>query len=96
MLKKLTPGVNFINVIYTNFAYECCLDSFFSSYVYVEKAAETMFVQKICSYNVDEIDGRRKREGVIGARMWIHILFGIKVSNARFITPIHKLATFIE
>jgi hypothetical protein len=29
----------------------------FSSYVYVDKAAETTFVQNICTYNVDEIDG---------------------------------------
>jgi len=28
----------------------------FSSYMYVEKAAETMFVQKNCMFNVDEID----------------------------------------
>jgi len=28
----------------------------FSSYTYVEKAAETTFVQKICTFNVDEID----------------------------------------
>jgi len=28
----------------------------FSSYMYVEKAAETTFVQKICMKNVDEID----------------------------------------
>jgi len=30
----------------------------FSSYVYVVKAAETTFVQKICTFNVDEIDYR--------------------------------------
>ncbi len=28
----------------------------FSSYMYVEKAAETMLVRKICMYKVDEID----------------------------------------
>jgi len=28
----------------------------FSSYMYVEKAAKTMFVQRICTFNVDEID----------------------------------------
>ncbi len=32
--------------------------AFFSSYMYVKKAAETAFVQKIRTYNVDEIDGR--------------------------------------
>ncbi len=30
----------------------------FSSYMYVEKAAEAMFVRKIRLYNVDEIDGK--------------------------------------
>ncbi len=29
-----------------------------SSYMYVVKAAETTFVQKICTFNVDEIDNR--------------------------------------
>jgi len=28
----------------------------FFSYMYVEKAAETMLVRKICMYKVDEID----------------------------------------
>jgi len=28
----------------------------FSSYVYVEKAAKTTFVQKRCAFNIDEID----------------------------------------
>jgi hypothetical protein len=28
----------------------------FSSYMYIEKAAESTFVQKICTQNVDEID----------------------------------------
>jgi len=31
---------------------------FFSSYMYVVKAAKTMFVRKICMFNVDEIDFR--------------------------------------
>ncbi len=30
----------------------------FSSYMYVVKAAETTFAQKICTFNVDEIDVR--------------------------------------
>ncbi len=30
----------------------------FSSYIYVEKAAEMTFVLKMRAYNVDEIDGR--------------------------------------
>ncbi len=29
----------------------------FSSYVFVEKAAEATFIRKICTYNIDEIDG---------------------------------------
>jgi len=51
------PGVNFINVIHTIFLYECCFGSFISSYVYVKKAVEMLFIRKICTYNVDEIDG---------------------------------------
>jgi len=46
------------------FLYKRRFGSFFSSYVYVEKAAKTTFVRKICTFNVDEIDGRttqRKR-----------------------------------
>jgi len=48
----LMPGVNFINVIFTNFSYE---RRFF--YVHVTRENKT-FVQKICTYNVDEIDYR--------------------------------------
>jgi hypothetical protein len=32
----------------------------FSSYMYVEKAAETTFVRKMWAFYVDEIDGRRQ------------------------------------
>ncbi len=28
----------------------------FSSYMYIVKAAKTTFLQKICTFNVDEID----------------------------------------
>ncbi len=49
-------GVNFINVKHANFLYERYFDSFFSSNMYIVKAAETTFVQKICTFNVDEID----------------------------------------
>jgi hypothetical protein len=35
----------------------------FSSYMYVEKAAETTFIQKICMKNVDEIDGSFEGRG---------------------------------
>jgi len=49
MLMKLTPVVNFITLYVQIF----CTNVVFSSYLYVEK---TMFVQKICTYNVDEID----------------------------------------
>jgi len=34
--------------------------AFFSSYMYIVKAAETTFVQKICMFNIDEIDGRAR------------------------------------
>jgi len=33
----------------------------FSSYMYVEKAAQMMFIQKICTFNVDENDGWRSK-----------------------------------
>ncbi len=56
MLVKSTPAANFINIISTNCLYERRFGSFFSSYVYVEKAAKTAFVQKIRTYNADEID----------------------------------------
>ncbi len=36
-------------VMRANFLYKHCFGSFFSSYVYVEKAAETTFVRKICT-----------------------------------------------
>ncbi len=52
------PGVNFINVKLANFTYECHFGSFFTSYLYVKKAAEMTFVRKMRMYNVDEIDGR--------------------------------------
>ena len=50
-------GVNFMNVKRANFTHECHFGSFFSSYLYVKKAAEMTFVRKIRTYNVDEIDG---------------------------------------
>jgi hypothetical protein len=33
MLMKLTPGVNFINIIRANFSYECLFGSFLRTYV---------------------------------------------------------------
>ncbi len=53
---KLTPAINFINIIRARFSYERCFCSFFYVHVTRKKAAETMFVQKMCTYNVDEID----------------------------------------
>ncbi len=46
MLLKLSPVVNFINIV----------SAAFFSYMYVEKAAKMMFVQKICRQDVGEID----------------------------------------
>ncbi len=46
-------GVNFINILRTNVVLAA-----FSSYLYVVKAAETTFVGKICTFNVDEINTR--------------------------------------
>jgi len=51
-----TTAVNFINIQRTNFSYEYDVLAAFPNYMYVEKAAETTFVQKRRVYNVDEID----------------------------------------
>jgi len=62
---KNDAGVNFINILCVNFLYERYFGSFslitctyFSSCMYVKRAAKMMFVQKICTQNVDEIDTR--------------------------------------
>ncbi len=57
---SIHAGVNFINVLRKHFSYERHFGSFFSSYMYVVKAAKTMFVRKICTFNIDEIDYRRQ------------------------------------
>jgi len=57
---KLTSGVNFINIIRALFSYKSRFGSFFSSYMYVVKAAQMTFVRKARAYNVDEIDHRKK------------------------------------
>ncbi len=54
-LMKLTPGVNFINIKCMNFSYARWFWQLFSSYMYI---AEMTFIRKICTFNVDEIDGR--------------------------------------
>jgi hypothetical protein len=46
MLMKLTAGVNFINLFCAHFSYESYVLAAFSSYMYVEKAAETNFHTK--------------------------------------------------
>jgi len=53
-VKVPTTGVNFINVLCTNFSYERCFCSFFKlRFSFGEK-----FVQKTWAKNVDEIDSR--------------------------------------
>jgi hypothetical protein len=44
-----TGVVNFINILLANFLYEHCFGQLFSSYICIEKAAETTFVQKNCT-----------------------------------------------
>jgi hypothetical protein len=57
MLMKLTPMVNFINFLCTNFTYETLFDSLSLFYLREKrKAAEKTFVRKICEFNVEEID----------------------------------------
>ncbi len=64
---KLTASINFINILPANYLYEHCFGSFFSSYMYMEKAAKMTFVQKIIMYNVDEIDywNQSSKESVV-------------------------------
>ncbi len=54
----MTPAVNFINIMFVCFLYERRFGSFFYVRVTRKKAAETTFVQKIRTYNVDESDPR--------------------------------------
>ncbi len=42
------PVINFTNILHTNFFVQTLFWQLFCSYMYVEKAAETTFVQKIC------------------------------------------------
>ncbi len=59
-VKQISPsfmhGVNFINIKRTNFLYEYHFGSFYYVHVTALKAAETTFVWKIRTFNVDEID----------------------------------------
>jgi len=55
VLAGIALGVNFINIKCTNFSYARWFRQLFSSYIYI---AETTFVRKIRTFNVDEIDGR--------------------------------------
>ncbi len=57
MLMKSTTVVNFINVKFTNFSYECRFGSFSLVTCLVTFCFGEKFVQKTCAYNVDEIDG---------------------------------------
>jgi len=60
----MLSGVNFINILSTNFSYECHFGSFFSSYMYVmctwKKLLKRRSYEK-CAYKVDEIDGRKTK-----------------------------------
>jgi len=53
---RVCHGVNFINILRTNFSYERCFGRIFYIHVTRKKAAEVTFVRKICTYDVDEID----------------------------------------
>ncbi len=56
MLMKLTPGVNFINMLRMNFLYKHHFGSFFYVHVTRKSCQNTTFVRKIHTFNVDEID----------------------------------------
>ncbi len=51
---------NYCSQFHQHFMYEFFVQTLywqlFSSYMYIEKAAELTFVQKICTENIDEID----------------------------------------
>ncbi len=51
-------GDNFIKVKCTNCLYKRRFGSFYYVHVTGKKAVEKMFVRKICTFNVDEIDYR--------------------------------------
>ncbi len=57
-----SPGVNFINILRTNFSYKRRFGSFYYVHVTRKKAAEMTFVQKTRSFNVDEIDISEKKK----------------------------------
>ncbi len=68
------------------FLYERHFGSFFSSYMYAVKAAKTKFVQKICTFNVDEIDTWFFSKACSSFRSWlglnaVRILFGLRNGN---------------
>jgi len=46
MLVKLTPGVNFTNILYTNFPYESCFGSFLYLHVTREKLSKQHLYEK--------------------------------------------------
>jgi hypothetical protein len=58
-------GVNFINIKRMHISYERCFGSFYYVHVTGKKAAETTLIQKICAFNVDEIDGSCRHNGSI-------------------------------
>jgi len=68
-LMKLTAGINFINILCTNFSYERHFSSFFSSYMYVTCS---MFVRKTRAYKVDEIDGRYQFHQHVLSRFFLY------------------------
>ncbi len=55
---KLTPGVNFINILRLPFAPIFLHQKITKPKCYQRKAAQFAFVQNICTLNVDEIDYR--------------------------------------
>jgi len=56
--QRCFSGVNFINIKRTIFLYECHFGSFYYVHVTRKKLPKPTIVQKICAFNVAEIDGR--------------------------------------
>jgi len=75
-LKSLTRG-QFHQRYAREFFVQKSFQQLFSSYMYLEKAAKTMFIWKICAYNVYEIDTRR------GKMVLFPFKFVVRVVNCK-------------
>jgi len=64
-------GVNLINILCVRFSYESHFCSFFYVHVIRESCQNVIFVQKICTQNVDEIDSRVSISPTFYVKLWL-------------------------